>query len=199
MSLSRLVSALLGASAVLVALCPTAALAGGFGLFTTGGAHGDRTYGYNEDDAGEWEQTVANPLGANFGGGLEIVLGDKDNKVLGVFRGYYLQDAPQTEVADTTVSVVRTTPRNMAAITAGLHFGVLGEPDALQMVIVTNVGAGIATGDLTEFVTTEAGVGATWTLARKVQLHASATGGFRYRKRFYPTTNAILGARYLFD
>jgi hypothetical protein len=32
-----------------------------------------------------------------------------------------------------------------------------------------------------------------------VQVAASVVGGIRYRKRVFPTTNAYLGIRYLFD
>ena len=55
-------------------------------------------------------------------------------------------------------------------------------------------------GELTvRYGDTEAGVGGTWMVARRVQAAASVTGGIRYYKRVLPTTNAYLGVRYLFD
>jgi hypothetical protein len=137
-------------------------------------------------------------MNANFGGGIEIILGDKDNKILGLFRGYYLQDAPQTP-AEGEISVVRTESRDIGMITGGLQWGIVGDPTGLQLVAITNIGAGLFTADLTEFVLGEAGVGASFMPTRRVQVSATLTGGTRYRKRFFPTGNAYVGVRYLFD
>lgn len=187
----------------LTALCLTAAplpaLAGGLGLFGTAGGHADRVYGYTLEANGEYTQDApVTQFNANYGGGIELVLGDKDDKVSGVFRGFYIADAPQTAL-DTDVSPVRTDGRNIGVATAGLQWGVLGDPGDKQMIVVFNAGAGIVTADLTEFLLVEAGVGGTWMVDRRVQLVGTLTGGTRYRKRFLPTGNATVGVRYLFD
>jgi hypothetical protein len=195
----------LAAALLSLALAPAPAWAGGFGLLLNGGAHDDRVYGYTEEANGDYTQDPSAQFNANLGAGLEVVLGDRDNKVLGLFRGYYLQDVPQTPV-EGDLSPVREVPRDIGVVTAGLQWGVLGDPGALQGVIVSTLGAGLFTcsrgaqcDDLTEFILAEAGVGGTWMVERRVQVAASVTGGIRYRNRVLPTANAYLGVRYLFD
>jgi hypothetical protein len=184
-------------------VAPFPAFAGGIGVVTTAGFHGDRVYSYEVDSVGqETQNDPENQFNPNYGAGLELVLGDKDLKISGVFRGYYLQDSPQGEptmVTAETVSNVRSVPRDLGVLTAGLQFGVLGDPGALQLTVVGNIGAAVFTSDLSGEVMGEAGVGGTWMVARRVQAAASVTGGIRYRKRIYPTTNAFVGVRYLFD
>lgn len=178
------------------------AYAGGVGVFGTGGFHGDRVYYYQQNTLGEYEQLdPQNQFNLNYGGGLEVILGDKDNKILGIFRLYFQQDAPEKEPADpnTYTFTYRTTPRNVGMIDAGLQFGVLGDPDKLQGNIIATLGSGFYTVDQTEFVQGEAGIGGSYMIDRHVQLAGWATGGVRYRKRIYPMTSAYLGVRYLFD
>ena len=170
------------------------------GLVTTAGMHGDRVYSYDVDAAGDATQnTPENQLNPNYGGGVEIVLGDKDLKVSGVFRGYYLQDARQQDPKEGTVYNVRTVPRDLGIVSAGIQWGLVGDPGNIQLTAVSTIGSGVFTTDLAGFITAEAGVGGTWMAARRVQVAASVTGGIRYQKRFYPTTNAYAGVRYLFD
>jgi hypothetical protein len=188
----------LAAFALLAA--PLPALAGGVGLVATAGMHGDRVYSYDVDVNGVPTQAdPENQLNPNYGAGLEIVLGDKDLKVAGVFRGYYLQDAPEQEPKNAPVFNIRDTPRDLGLITAGLQWGILGDPGMLQLTVVGTIGAGVFTEDMDGYVTAEAGVGGTWMAARRVQVAASITGGARYHKRFFPATNAYAGVRYLFD
>src|SRR5262245_38667067 len=100
-----------------LALAP-AAHAGGIGLVGTGGFQTDHVYFYDaSDDYAQYEQTQTL---ADFGGGVEIVLGDKDDKIIGIFRGYYLQDSPEKDPAtittlvdaDNVVATVRTDPKS---------------------------------------------------------------------------------------
>jgi hypothetical protein len=186
-------------SAVL-ALAPLPALAGGLGIVTTAGAHGDRVYSYEEDVNGETtEKPPEDQINANYGAGLELVLGDKDNKVSGIFRGFYLQDAPQQDPKNGPIFNIRDVPRDLGIVSAGVQWGILGDPGTIQMTILGTIGAGVFTSDLTGYAFSEAGVGGTWMAARRVQLAASANGGIRYRKRVYPTVTGYLGVRYLFD
>lgn len=190
-------AALLAAS-----LLPTPALAGGLGLSATGGWHMERVYYYQENALGEFEQQ--DPVGQvipNGGGGLEIVLGDKDNKVLGNFRLYYLVDLPQSAPADPSDYTfnIRSDARHIGVIDAGISFGFVGDPGGLQATVVGYMGSGFFTTDQTEFVHAMAGLGGTWMLDRHVQLSAQLTGGARYKKNVYPINDAAISVRYLFD
>lgn len=186
--------------AVLALAAPVPALAGGLGLVTTAGLHGDRVYSYNYDVNGVATQAdPENQMNPNYGLGLEVLLGDKDLKVTGIFRGFYLQDSPLQEPTNGDTFVIREEPKDIGVVTAGLQWGVLGDPGALQLTVVGTIGAGVFTENMDGYVTGEAGVGGTWMAARRVQVAASVTGGARYWKRFYPTTNAYAGVRYLFD
>lgn len=193
------------ALAALALALPIPALAGGLGLMATGGGHSDRVYYYTYDDLTEsyTQQEPMDYMGLDFGGGIEAVLGDRDNRVLGVFRAYYIQDAPQKEPeatgGETLVYNIRSEPRPVGMVNAGVQFGVLGDPANLQFIIVGTLGSGFLTTDWSEFLTAEVGVGGTYMLARNVQLAATVNGGTRYRKLFSPTVNGTLALRYLFD
>lgn len=183
-------------------LTPSVAHAGGIGLVGTGGFHFDRLYYYKQNELGKYDQqTPVDQMNSDFGGGLEILLGDKDNKVLGMFRLYYVQDAPQSDpasAADYTFKV-RKDPRSIGMIDAGLSFGVLGEPDKLQGTVVGFLGSGFFTSDQTEFVQAQLGVGGTYMIARHLQASVQVTGGSRYLKRLYPIAQGSGSIRYLFD
>lgn len=200
----------------LALMIPAPALAGGVGIIGTGGAHSDHLYYYSselqtiETDAGPEEQTIYtqkpmySQVNPNFGGGLELILGDRDDKILGMFRIYYLQDTAQraagllAEPNDYTYNL-RSIPRDLGVITGGLQWGLVGDPKGLQLNLLTNLGAGFFTDDFTEFVLAEAGLGGSYMVNRHLQLHADLTGGLRFRKGFYHTENFYLGARWLFD
>jgi hypothetical protein len=190
-------------STLAILLTAPTAFAGGFGVLGTGGVHGDRVYYYAENSVGEAvQQTPLDEINPNFGGGLELVLGDKDYKINGFFRLYYLADWPVTEPEDAgsyTFNLRTGSVRDLGMAEAGLQFGIWGEPDAFQLCIIGIIGSGLLTNDQTEFLTAEAGFGFTYTFARSVQLHAEVDGGIRYRKRLYPTVNGTAGVRYLFD
>lgn len=186
-------------SALLLLASP--ALAGGIGLIANGGFHGDRIYYYQENSIGEVEQMAPmDQLNPNAGGGLELMLGDKDYKINGFLRLYFLADAPVVAPAGDFVYNLRTDEwRNLGVVDAGLQFGVLGEPQNFQMVLMGLVGSAVMTTDQTEYFHAQAGVGFTYTFARNFQAHAEIDGGVRYRKRIFPTANFVGGLRYLFD
>ncbi len=188
-------------SALTILLSAPNALAGGFGVLGTGGIHGDRLYVYSENSVGQEEQeTPIDQLNPNFGGGLEMILGDKDYKINGFLRMYYLADWPvQAPAGDYTYDLRTTSVRDIGMAEAGLQFGIWGEPEAFQLCIIGIIGSGLLTNDQTEFMTAEAGFGFTYTMKRNIQLHAEVDGGIRYRKRIFPTVNGTAGVRYLFD
>lgn len=179
----------------------TPALAGGVGIVATGGAHVDRVDSYTCDTTtGDClQESPEHQFNPNVGTGLEVILGDKDNKVLGIFRGYYLMDSPQKAPSTGNTYAIRETTRPIGVINAGIQWGLLGNADRLQMTAVTTIGSGFMTEDLTEFLVVEAGVGGTYMAARHLQVALSVTGGTRYRKGFFPTADGYLGVRYLFD
>lgn len=192
---------LFGTLVALIGLTASApAFAGGIGLLGTGGMHGDRVYGYTENEAGDLKQEAPETqLNANYGGGMELTLGDRDNRIVGIFRFFYLQDGPQSAPKVGEVYAVRTTARDIGMFTGGLQWGVVGDPTRAQFTVVSLIGSGFLTRDFTEFAQAEVGVGGTFNPNRHVQVFAEATGGIRYRKRVQPTFNATAGVRYLFD
>lgn len=190
-------------SALTILLSAPTAFAGGFGVLGTGGVHGDRVYYYAENTVGEAEQqTPLDQINPNFGGGLELVLGDKDYKINAFLRVYYMGDAPVQPPPDAekyTFNLRTEDWRSLGVVDAGIQFGVLGDAQAFQMCILGILGSAIMTSDQTEFFRANAGVGFTYTFARRMQAHAEAVGGIRYRKRLFPSAEMTAGIRYLFD
>ncbi|GDX80091.1 hypothetical protein LBMAG42_19020 [Deltaproteobacteria bacterium] len=190
-------------STLALLLSASPSFAGGFGLFGTGGVHGDRVYYYAENSIGEAEQQAPlDEINSNGGGGLELILGDKDYKINGFFRFYFLADAPVTAPPDAdqyTFNLRTEEWRPLGVVDAGLQFGLVGEPERFQLCLIGLLGSAVMTEDQTEFLQAQAGVGVTYTFARHFQAHAEVDGGIRYRKRLYPTVNASAGLRYLFD
>jgi hypothetical protein len=187
-------------------LYSSGALAGGIGLLGTAGMHQARVYYYDADDT----QYLNRQNQLNTGFGLEAVLGDKDDRFLGVARGFFLMDSPPDGPKDPLVSdpvyAVPDNPAYLGVATVGVHWGVLGDPTGLQAHIATHVGAGIITADpetgegtSREFLLGEVGIGAHYHLSKAIQVYADAAYTMRYRKSFSPGANGYLGLRYMFD
>lgn len=184
-----------------IALAPPA-WAGGVGIFGTGGVHGERVYYYEENAVGGFDQQEpSQQYNPQLGAGLEIALGDKDNKITGLFRLYWCEEAPQQDPADPDKFAfsVRTTPRDIGMIDAGLVFGFLGKPTGFQLGAVGMVGSAFMTSDQTEFLKAQAGLGVSYTILRHVQFHAQTLHGLRYRKSLDYQSDNVIGVRYLFD
>ncbi|MEN9784896.1 MAG: hypothetical protein RLZZ299_160 [Pseudomonadota bacterium] len=182
----------------LLALLPAPAFAGGFGLTLGAGPHYDTVYAYTEKANGDVTQDKHGQIAAQGLGGVEVILGDRDNSVLGVFRATFSVDTPQRK-PETGISTVRDTMRPVGRLTAGLQWGVSGDPDGTQTIVVANAGAGLFTSDRTEFALAEVGAGRSWMATEALQVHATGTFGLRYRKSFQPEVNVVAGVRYLFD
>ena len=176
-----------------------AAQAGGVGFLVNSGVHQDRVYYYDADEV----QYVNKQIRPNYGMGLEIILGDEDDRILGVARGYYLQDAPPTEppnpVVDDPIYNIPDTPEHLGVASVGAHWGIFGNPTGFQVHLVTLLGGGIVSVDNLEFIIADLGIGAHYQFAENFQLVGDATLSMRYRKRLYPGTSAYVGIRYLFD
>lgn len=184
---------------------PAPAYAGGVGLTLASGFTSENVFFYDSSDNDKKYQQTQTIL--NFGTGLEFVLGDRDDKITGLFRGFWLQDAPQKDPALTTTSVdpndvvanVRDVPRNIGLATFGVQWGFLGKPDKFMLNAVTSVGAGFLTTDHTEFAMFQVGLGGTYAIGRTLQAYVDVSGIIRYRKIFHPGAEAHAGIRVMFD
>lgn len=180
---------------------PSTALAGGVGLLTNAGFHQARAYYYNA----EGDQGVDVQQRFNYGVGGIAVLGDKDDRVQGIMRMYFMQDQPLAEpnVGDTADAIFPAEHEqdwsSYGVMTAGIQWGLFGDPTALQLTLETHAGSGFASADSLEFLLVEAGPGFTWNVVDNLQAYGSVSASMRYRKRFYLAENMNLGVRYLFD
>jgi hypothetical protein len=191
----------LAAGLFLVALASTPARAGGIGVIGTGGMTTTRAYYYNAEGA----QGVDHQTRPQAGFGMEGLLGDRDDKILGVLRLYWLRETPP-ETPDTQgVSNAihpdydALDPRDVGIAQIGIQWGLLGDPNGVQLVLNTLAGTGFLTEDSTEFGLAEAGVGGTWAANESVQVFASVADTLRMRKIVDYGPAAYAGVRYLFD
>ncbi|MCA9492054.1 MAG: hypothetical protein KC621_19110 [Myxococcales bacterium] len=200
---------------VTLALLTPTAEAGGVGVLATGGMHNEKLYFYSDADPdgnmypslADYDQYQLSETLGHGGGGLEFLLGDRDDKIIGVTRFYYLADLPQTDPASVTsevdpahvVAEYRDSVRHLGVGLIGLTWGIVGDPNGFQFNAVGHMGAAFVTTDHTEFLTVDIGPGVSYRVARQVQLFADATYQMRYRKGFTHSGNVFLGARYMFD
>ena len=181
------------------------ALAGGVGLIGAGGIHTEKVWFY--DRADDYRQYQLNQVRPSYGAGLEVTLGDRDDRVLGFFRAYWLQDSPQLDPADLTATVdpdnvegpFRDTARNLGVGVVGTQVGLLGDPEGFQLLGIFGIGASFLTTDHTEFLLTELGVGGSYGITPAVQAYVNAGFTMRYQKRFSYGAHWYAGVRYLFD
>ncbi len=189
------------------------AFAGGVGLMATGGMHTETLYYYQSVDAEGneipdpdlYEQYKDSQLLPNFGFGGEFLLGDRDDRIFGVSRFYFQQDAAQqdpTQDARDPQSVVvarREEARNVGIGTIGLSWGILGNPNKFQFGAATHIGAAFLTTDYTDYLMLQAGPMFTYRPNRQVMVFGEAlyTARFRFEVSHAPTVNA--GVRYFFD
>ena len=106
--------ALLAAASLAAAtLAAAPAHAGGIGILGHGGIHTEKAYYYSNvseggsaiDDPKNYRQFKQSQILPQFGGGLEFILGDRDDKIIGVFRAAYNMDAAQKDPADSAKNV----------------------------------------------------------------------------------------------
>ncbi len=196
--------------------------AGGLGLIGGGGARTDKVFFYskadtdsldsgdpiiydNIDDYERFSLTQNRPF---FAGGLELLLGDRDDMFQGSFRFYYQQDAPQLDPANVTglvdadyvVAAYQEDPRHIGVGTIGLNIGIVEvASDRLRIGAIAHLGAGFVTTDHTEFFTAAVGPEVTYKAARQVHLFADIAWQPRVRATFVNSGGLFLGARYFFD
>ncbi len=177
------------------------AQAGGLGILTTAGAHNTKAYYY--DQVGN--QGIDAQTRLNYGAGLIAALGDRDDKIQGIMRLWYLQDQPPSnpDTGNTVDPIFPDLsgqgPRHLGMFTAGVQWGVYGDPGKFLLTVETHAGSGFATSDATEFLLVQVGPGATMALTDSLVLFGGATADLRYRKRASMSGNLTVGARVMFD
>jgi hypothetical protein len=196
-------SALLAGTAIAASLWATPAVAGGVGLLTTGGLYSQRVAFYPRDEAGnvaaapEFSRQGIGTVGTGF----EMLLGDRDDRILGMARAWWQLETPESDPTDGTnaISAWREDVRHVGSFAVGLQFGLVGSPDKGQLVVQGLVGSGFMTNDHTEFIMADLGVGGTLRVARAVELYGVGYAHLRYRKGARGGGNVVAGVRYLFD
>jgi hypothetical protein len=179
--------------------------AGGLGILGTGGVRTQATYYYDNTATPKQYQLTQMIGGGGFG--IEGILGDRDDRIVGLFRGYWLREAPETNPADmkTTipsdqvVAAVRTDPRDVGIAMVGVDWAAIGKPTGLAFNAIGLVGSGFITTDHTEFFQLEVGPGMSWEFAHNLRLAANLSYQLRYRKSFQHGVSAYAGLRYMFD
>lgn len=207
------------AVAVLALLVSIPAYAGGVGVFVTGGAHTEQMWYHSNvalDASGnpvqlrdwrdypKYELVETLPHG---GAGLEFLLGDRDDRLVGTFRFAYVADAPQvdpgkvsTEVAqEYVVADWRDELRHVGVGVVGLNLGLIGSPDNFQAGLTGHVGAGFLTTDHTEFLTFDLGPMASYRINRQLSAFGELTYAGRFRKGWSNGAQLAAGVRYMFD
>ncbi|MFK7931858.1 MAG: hypothetical protein AB8H79_27015 [Myxococcota bacterium] len=183
---------------------PTLAVAGGIGVVGTGGMFSDRVYYYDADD----NQYRQNQIIPTFGTGLDLVVGDRDDRIVGIARFYWQADGAERNPADSSgipiagsevTAAPRDSTRNTGVFAVGLQGGLIGDPDKAMLVINGTVGSGFMTPDHTEYVFGELGVGGTVRVGNQIELFANVNAHMRFRKWLRPGATTYAGARVLFD
>ncbi len=191
-------------------LFTTSAYAGGLGVISTAGVHQENVFAY-DTELTQYKIGQQRPM---YGIGFQAILGDVDDDFVGVAKIYYLGDTPpqRAGVQEAAKSqgwnpsedgdlefAARTGIRPMGVATAGLQWGVWGEPTGLSVNLVGNLGASFMTSDATEFLLAEVGGGAHYALSDTLQVNAEAVYRMRFRKDFFHGGGFNLGVRYFFD
>ena len=207
------------AVAALALILSAPAHAGGIGLIVAGGAHTERMWFHSDEivsddgdkvvvtDPDQFEKYEMSQTLPHGGGGIEIVLGDRDDKITGSFRLMYMQDAPQTDPAEVTdqvdpahvIAAYRDETRHIGTGVVGLNFGIIGNPDNFQAGLTAHLGSGFLTTDHSEFLLGDVGPSAQYKLTRQMQLFGDVTYQMRYHKGLSNGVQGLVGVRYMFD
>jgi hypothetical protein len=198
------------------------AYAGGIGIIGSGGAHTERVFFYSRADTetfnqeepvlysniDDYEQFSTTQNVAQFGGGLELLLGDRDDLINGSCRVYYQQDAPQTDPAtitaivdpDYVVAAYREKARHVGVGLIGLNFGMFEfASDRMRFGLVGHIGSGFITTDHTDYFIASVGPSLTYKASRRVHVFGDVVYQARVRTIASHSGNIYLGARYYFD
>lgn len=192
------------ALAVLAAapLLATPASAGGVGVVGTGGFFAERVWYY---DAQETQYQTRQPIPMG-GTGLDLMLGDRDDRIVGVARFYWNMELPEPDLTQRPLEGTGPyeTPRrenvsHTGIFAVGLQAGVVGDPEKAMFTVNGAVGSGFMTTDHREYVFGELGVGGTARLSPQVELFGSVNGYIRFRKWARLGATTYGGIRFLID
>lgn len=192
------------AMSILGLFLSTNAFAGGVGLLTTGGMYSETVYFY--DSSKEFQQYQQPQTIGTYGTGVEAVIGDRDDRIMGVARFYWLQETPQQDPsvstslvdAENVVANWREDARNVGIFTVGLQ-GTFWRKNKLSLNATAMFGSGFLTTDNSEFFLAEAGAGVSYRVTRAVDAHLNVQYALRNRKGLLHGVNTYAGIRYLFD
>ena len=192
------------AMTILGTLLSSNAIAGGFGLLATGGMYTETVHFY--DSSKEFQQYQQSQTIGTYGTGLEVALGDRDDKIMGLARWFWLQETPQKDPAlstglveaDNVVANWRDTTRNVGVFSVGIQWSYWTK-NKLSLNANAMFGTGFLTTDHSEFFLAEAGAGASYRLTRTMDAHMEVQYAVRNRKGLTHGMNTYAGIRYLFD
>ncbi len=156
-----------------------------------------------------------------WGIGLQAVLGDRDDDLIGIMRFGYINDLPASsdvgtdvegfngdapsqitgmfDCADENADDSVCGNRAVGTVSAGLQWRVWGDPAGFQVSLLPSVGAGITTADSTEYIQIQFGPGAHYALSKELQVHAEVVYQARFRKSLTHGASMTTGVRWLFD
>jgi hypothetical protein len=199
-------------------LLSTPAYAGGIGPMVVGGFHTEPLYFYSaEADGGDgprfanpadYEQYKSSQLIGSIGSGLELVLGDRDDFIQGVFRFYWQLDTPQIDPAQTSdlvdadamIATWRETARHIGVGSVGLQWGIVrAANDKFKFGLSAHVGTGFLTTDHTEFLLVQGGANVNYQIIPTLEAYLDVTYGVRIRKNASHGAYGTAGLRILFD
>lgn len=203
----RLATAALPATLLATALfTSTAARAGGLGILGTGGFYQERLYYYDEgNNNAQYKQGQIIGTG---GTGLELVLGDRDDRIVGIARTFWAFETPQQDPSKKPAEGVRPADieatwreetRHVGVFAVGLQAGIIGDPSDAMLTVHGVVGSGFLTNNHTEYVYGELGAGGTLRLTPTLEGYANVAAHMRFRKWARGGMTGAVGLRVLFD
>lgn len=196
-------------------LASAPAHAGGIGILGHGGIHTERVFYYSNvseggsaiDEPQNYRQFSQTQVLPQFGGGLEFILGDRDDKIIGVFRAAYNMDVAQNDPKDSAKNVAsesvvadfRSKANHVGIASMGLNWGILGKTDGFIAGFSAHVGSGFLTTDHNEFFQLMVGPSINYRLARQATLFVDVQYIMRVRKDLNHGAHGVAGVRYMFD
>jgi len=170
---------LLVTSLLLALALPGLAHAGGVSLYNATGAHFGQPLS-EEGGQGQW---------FNEGGGVGVVLGPADSRLLGRIRFAY-----------NAVIAGAGGVRHVAVFSAGVHIELLPDPSKrFGFYLAADMGITPLFTDMRLYVFADVGPGVRVDLSPKLSLFAEVCALFRYENSFYAGPQLYLGARFAFD
>lgn len=181
----------------------TPAEAGGVGVLATGGGYAERVWYYDSND----QQYQTRQFVPTFGSGVDLMLGDRDDRIVGIARFYWEANGAEPDLSgSSSLEGVgpHQTPRrdettHVGVFAVGLQGGIIGDPDKAMLTLNGTVGTGFLTQDHREYVYGEVGAGGTYRLSRGLEAYANVNAHVRFRKWARVGGTGYAGVRVLFD